>query len=208
MHWAHIVALQHAQAACSDPPEQLRAGAQAQMLCQIGQHQPAFAAGRQVRRQPRQKGLQHAAAFVVHRMLDGRARPRRHPGRVADDERRLPFGEQVHVLQRDLLGQAQPLQVVPGAGQGARGVFGGYYAAHTAARQHGGEHAGASADVKRQLLGRQRRFRNQVDVFTAHRREDAVVRVNAVAGRIAQRCNFHALFTPFVRADHTQQFAQ
>ena len=53
-------------------------------------------------------------------------------------------------------------------------------------------------------IGRQRRRRDEVEVLAAHRREDAVVRVDARA----ERRDRHASAAPLVRADHAEQFAQ
>ena len=77
----------------------------------------------------------------------------------------------------------QPLDVVPGAGQRARVLVGGDHVPHAAARQDGREHAGSGADVEGQLVRRQRRVGDQVQVFAAHRREHAVMRMDAVVRR-------------------------
>ena len=207
VHGAHIVALEHAQAACIDPPEQLRAGAQAQVLCQVGQHQPAFAAGRQVRRQPRQKGLRHAAAFVVYRVLDGELGRAGTQGGLQTMSGACPSGNRS--TSCSVTCWARPSRCRLSRAQArARGVFGGDHAAHTTARQHGGKHTGAGADVKRQLLGRQRRFPPPGRCI--HR---APARRRRSAGECGLRAHrparqFPRLFAPFVRADHAQQLAQ
>jgi hypothetical protein len=72
----------------------------------------------------------------------------------------------------------------------------------------GGEHAGPGADVVGQARHRdgrrKRRLRDEVDVLAAHRREDAVVRMDAPAGR----GHLDALVAPLVRADEAQELAQ
>ena len=64
-----VDAAHHLQAVALKRGQQFFAGAQTQVLCQVGQDQPAFAFGGEVGRQTFQKTGQHAAAFVVHRML-------------------------------------------------------------------------------------------------------------------------------------------
>ena len=49
--------------------KQLLAAAQLQMLGEIGQDQPAFSAGQQVRGQTFQKSAQHSAVGIEDRML-------------------------------------------------------------------------------------------------------------------------------------------
>ena len=208
---AHVVALDDAQAAFGDPRQQLLARAQTEVLSQIGQHQPAFTLGRQMCRQARQKAAQHVAAFVIDGVLNRRAGACWQPRRVAHHQRCLPGGEHVHLLHFNHTDQSQALDILFGAGVGTRCVFGGHDVAHAAARQHRSQHASAGADVKRQLFRGQRRFGNQVDVFAAHRRKDAVVRVDALDGAISgftQRRNLNTLFAPFVRANHAEQLAQ
>lgn len=51
----------------------------------------------------------------------------------------------------------------------ARVLIGADHALHAAFRKNGSEHAGARADVERQRLRRQGRFRDQIDIFAAHR---------------------------------------
>ena len=109
---------------------------------------------------------------------------------------------------------AQTRQVLPGAVERARVLIGRHDLAHTAAHQNGGQHPGAGADVERDQFALPRRRLGQVrrgdepDVFAAHRREHAIVGVNAVVGGLTERGNFHADATPFMRAGHAQQFAQ
>ena len=112
--------------------------------------------------------------------------------------------------------QRQPRQVLGRAGQRSRVLLGGHDARHAALGQHRGQHAGAGADVEgrqrlqrlQRLQRRQRRVRHQVDVLAAQRREDAVVGVDAVVRRRAQRHHRHALLAPFKGADQAQQLAQ
>ena len=72
------------------------------------------------------------------------------------------------------------------------------------------EVAAGLSDIEGQRLcaGRQRRLRHQIDVLAAHRRENAVVRVDAVVGRRPQRGDGHAFLAPLEGADHAQQLAQ
>ena len=119
-------------------------------------------------------------------------------------------GEQVGLQHLHLALCRESLQILMRAGQGARVGVGGDDLAYAAAGQHGGQHASAGANVKRQQLGRfaqhdgQRGFGDQANVFAAHRGKNAVVRVNAVVvvfGLFAKSGQFYAIFTPFVGAD-------
>ncbi|MNV59481.1 hypothetical protein D3C71_1519060 [compost metagenome] len=81
---------------------------------------------------------------------------------------------------------------------------------HTPAHQHGRQNPRAHTDVKRQRqrLAWQRGSGHQVYIFATHRRENAVVRMDAVARWGAQRRHFHAFLAPFVRTHHPQQLTQ
>jgi hypothetical protein len=59
------------------------------VLGQIGGDQPAFAVRFQVFCQAGKKSAQHAAVRVIHGVFEGRARPRRHPGRTTACARRM-----------------------------------------------------------------------------------------------------------------------
>ena len=203
-----VLSPQHLQAALRNPFKQLFTRAQLQMFSQVRQNQPAFAAGLQVGCQTGQKPAQHAAAFVVHRPLNGRAGPCGQPGRVAHHQRGLALGEQVLLLQLDAARQTQALQILARAGQRTRVLVGGHHALHTTARQHGRQHARAHAHIKGERLAGQRRLRDQIHIFPTHRRKNAVVRVNAVARRCAQGGYFHALLAPFMGAHQAQQLTQ
>jgi hypothetical protein len=95
-------------------------------------------------------------------------------------------------------------QVLARASQRARVLVGGDNALHATARQYRRQHASADADIESQGLRRQRRLRDQIHILAAHRREHAVVRMDA---RL-QCGNFHALLAPLVRADQAEQFPQ
>src|SRR6185369_9625932 len=90
----------------------------------------------------------------------------------------------------------------------ARVLVGGDDALNATVRQDRREHAGAGADVKGQVIRRQRRFAHQLEVFAAHRGEHTVVRMDSVAGRRAERRYLDTFLAPLVRADQAQQFAQ
>lgn len=100
---------------------------------------------------------------------------------------------------------AEPRDVLACARQRTRILVGRDDALDAARRKHGRQHAGAGADVERERCRRQRRARDEVDVFAAHRREHAIVRVDR---RAAERRNRYALLAPLMRADETEQFAQ
>jgi len=100
----------------------------------------------------------------------------RHPGRIAHDERGAPLGKEVRRHDRHLPAEAEPLDVVARAGQRPR-IDVVATTRHAATREHGGQHAGARADVERRAVGRQRRRHgrvargDQVDVFASDRRD-------------------------------------
>jgi len=135
-------------------------------------------------------------------------RLRRHPGRVAHHQAGHRTGrKQVGRLQRDLAIELQPAQVVGRAGQRAGVEVGGGDARQSAACQQRGQHTGAGADIDGAGLrrgGRQRCLGHQRQVLATHRREHAVVRVDAVR----QRRHFHPLAAPLVGADEALQLAQ
>ena len=145
-----------------------------------------------------QKSTQHAAFRIKYGVFQRRTGPCRNPGRVANNQRRTPGRKHVSLQHFNLAGHAEPRDIFIGAGDGARILVGGDHMRDTTAREHGGEHAGAGADIKGELFRilRQRRRCNQRNVLTAHRREHAVMRMNATA----QRGNLHAFFPPLMRA--------
>ena len=83
MHGPHVASIHHLQPRRVDRIEQLRSRSQAEMLGEVREDQPPFAAGFQVRGQPGEERTQHAALGIVDPALDGRARTRGHPGRIA-----------------------------------------------------------------------------------------------------------------------------
>lgn len=68
--WPGVQAAEHLQACMGHPAQQFFARAQTQVFGQVRQDQPAFAACAQVRSQARQKAAQHAAVFVVNRLVE------------------------------------------------------------------------------------------------------------------------------------------
>ena len=168
-----------------------------------------------MRGQPVQETQQHAAVFVVHRAFKRRTRTRWQPRWVANDDGREAFGrKQIGLHHLDRVGQAQAVDVFAGAFERARVHVGGHHLIDFAAqRQHGRQHAGAGADVEHHKfgigrIGRQGRVGHQIDIFAAHRRKHAVMRMDAVVGCLAQSGDFNAFLAPLVRADHAHQFAQ
>lgn len=205
MRGADVVAAEHDETGFVDPLQQGVARPQPEMLGEIGQDQPALAARLQMRGQPREETAQHAAVRVVDRVFDRRARPGRHPWRVADHERRTAGRKQVGLDDLDLARMAEPRDVLARAGERARILVGRDDALDAARHEHRRQHAGARADIERERRRRQRRARDELDVFAAHRREHAVVRMDR---RAAERRDRHALLAPLVRADEAEQFAQ
>ena len=94
------------------------------------------------------------------------------------------------------------------ASQCARVLVGGDDALHSAAGQHGRDHARAGADVESQLARGQRRRGDQIEIFAPHRREHAVMRMDAIVRGGAQRGDLDSLAPPFESPDESQQFAQ
>ena len=85
------------------------------------------------------KPAQHAAAFVVHRPLNGRAGRAGSHGRVAHHQRALPSGNRSVVAARR--GPSDPGAANSSRAQAsARVPVGGHHALHTTARQHGRQH--------------------------------------------------------------------
>ena len=119
-----------------------------------------------------------------------------------------PRRKEIGLDDLDLVAKPEPLDVRARAGQRARILVGRDHAREAAPGEDRGEHAGAGADVEGHARGGggrgQRRRRDEVHVLAAHRREDAVVRMDAAAGR----GDLDALAPPFVRADEAQQLAQ
>ena len=183
-----LAAADHAQPRLLERREQLGARAQAKMLGEIRQHQPAFALRLEMRGEPGEKALQHAAVRVVDRVFQRGGGLRRKPRRVADDERRpsRPGRDRPGPPRRDRRGRAAAM--LSRAHASARGSCSvATTRCDPAPRKHGGEHAGPRADVEGERARRQRRLGHQLHVLAAHRREHAVVRVDAVAERRDQR---------------------
>ena len=76
----------HRKAGGGKGGQQFGAGPQSKLLCEVGQDQPAFATGCQMRCQASDEAEQHAAAGVVYGAFQRRAGLSRQPGRIADDE--------------------------------------------------------------------------------------------------------------------------
>ena len=91
-------------------------------------------------------------------------------------------------------------------------VVGGHNIAQPALSQHRSQHTGARAHIHRRTVDLtgfgQRRFQHQIHILAAHRRKNPVVRVNAVAGRVAKSGYIHALLAPFMRTHHAHHLAQ
>jgi hypothetical protein len=80
--------------------------------------------------------------------------------------------------------QPESCQVLCGAGQRARVLIGGDNMCDSALRQYRRQHAGSGADVEGQRRSRrQRRLGHQIDILATHRREHAVMRMDARAER-------------------------
>ena len=199
MAWPGVDAAQHLQASGGKPAQQLVSAAQTQVFGQIRQDQPALALGRQVGGQPSQVAAQHAAVRVVDGGLQRRTGLGRHPRWVADHQSEAAFDIQVSLFKLDPLGNAQSLKVLRCTDQRGGGQVGGHHLQPTAS-QHRGEHAGASAHVEHtRRLGRSRQLGlgDQVDILAAHRREDAVVRMDSRT----QRRYRHAFLAPLESPD-------
>ena len=204
---ASFFTAQHLQACSSNPALQLFAAAQIQVFGQIGNNQPAFATRQQMCCQPLQKAAQHAAVFVINGVIQQRCHLARQPGRVADDQARLPFGEQIRMLQLHLSLMTESLQVFACAGQSTFACIGRNHGLDAALEQQSRQHTRAHTDVPCLLHASsgQGRPGNQFQILATHRRENAVVGMNAGA---IQRGNLHAFFAPFVCANHAQQVTQ
>ncbi len=164
-----VIAADDLQTRRLDHRQQCIPRAQAEMLSEIRQDQPALAARFEMRGEAVQKASQHAAIRVVDGPFDRRAWPCRKPWRIAHDERRAALGKEIGLDDFDLGLEPEARQVFVGAGARARVLIGADHALHAAFRKNGSEHAGARADVERQCLRRQWRFRDQIDIFAAHR---------------------------------------
>ncbi len=209
---ADVLAAQDLQACGIDPAQQFLARAQLQVLGQIRQNQPAFAARQQMCSKALDKTAQHAAAFVIDGLLQQGAGLARQPRWIADHQGGPAFREQVRLAQAHALRQTQPLKVVLRAGQCPVAQVGGHHLPHATVQQESGKHTRARADIPDggiSLLGcgRQGRLRHQIQVLAAHRGEHAVVRVNAEL-RHARHGQGHALLAPLMCAQGTQQFTQ
>ena len=201
---------QHLQARLRDPTEQLFAGAQAQVLCQVRQNQPAFAARAQVFGQAAQEALEHLAAFVVDGLLQQGRCACGQPRRVAHHQGGLARREQIGVQQLDLVLQTQALEVVPGAGHSAFRHVGCDHLCCTTSRQDCRQNTCANTDVKsdRVCFQRlwQRRLGHQAHIFPPYRGEHAVVRIDAQG--LTHGGNLHPVFAPLKRTNHALQAAQ
>ncbi len=120
MPWPGIHAIEDSQASLFERGEKLGARPQTQVLRQVGQDEPAFAARNEMRGQAAQETEQHAAVLVVDGRLDGRARPGGQPRGIADDERRATLREQIGIHHLNLLGDTETRDVVACASESAR----------------------------------------------------------------------------------------
>jgi len=141
---------------------------------------------------------------IEDRALDRRTGPRGYPRRIAHYQRRFACGKQVGLHNFHMPSQPEPRDVLAGARQRTRVLVGGNDAFDATARQHRSQHAGAGTDIEGQLRRGQRRCIHQLDVFAAHRREHAVVRVDART----QAWDLDAFLAPLVRTDQPEQLAQ
>src|SRR5580700_8071013 len=105
----YIRALDNLEPRGIEPGKQLRPRPQSQVLREIRKDQPALAPWLQMRRQRTEEAAQHLTPGVVDATLDGRTRPRRNPGRIADHERRPPFRVQIRVEYLHALQQPETL---------------------------------------------------------------------------------------------------
>ena len=210
MNGLGIQAAQDREPGVRDPAQQGFAGAQAQVFGQVGQDQPAFAACAQVRWQAGQKSFEHLAAFVVHRLFQQAGGAGWQPRRVAHHHSRLALREQVGWHQLHLVLQAQALQVVQGACQGAFRQVGTHHLRCTTPCQHRRQNASAHANVKRhgvRLEGfGQGGVGDQGHILAAHGGEHAVVRVDAQG--FAQGGYLDPVFAPLERANDALQTTQ
>jgi hypothetical protein len=201
---------EHLQAGAGDPAQEFVARTQFEVFGDIGNDQPAFAARCQVRGQSAEKAAQHARIGVVDRVFDGRTRLRRQPGRIADNQRGTAGREQIGFDDLHFCGQPEFFDIFRRAGQRPRRHVGADYRQATPGK-YSGKNAGTGTDVESlrgigdgSAAGRQRRLGDQINVFPAHRREHAVMRMDAPL----HGGHWHAFLAPFVGADHRQQFTQ
>ena len=118
------------------------------MLREVRKDQPALAPRLQVRGQRAQEPTQHATLGVVDPALDGRARPRGNPRRVANHERGPICGKKIRPHDLHSLRQPETLEVLASARQCARIPVGGDHTHDAAPREHGGQHPRPGADVE------------------------------------------------------------
>src|SRR5260221_11487030 len=71
---SHVDAVDHLETCAFDRGEQLLPRSEAEMLREIGEDEPAFAAGFEVRGEAAQEAMQHAAFGIVDAVLERRAR--------------------------------------------------------------------------------------------------------------------------------------
>ena len=186
---------------------QLLAAAQAQVLGEVGEHQPALAARPQVLAEPLEEAAEHARALVVDRQLESGRRLARQPGRIADDQIRPARREEVRLQHRDAVLQAQALHVLLRALHRAGVDVRGDHAGRTALGEDRGQNAGARAEIHGVRSPRHLGHRgpgHQVDVLGPRGREHAVARVDARA----ERRDGHSLLVPLVGAEHTLQLGE
>src|SRR3569623_229642 len=179
MFWPDIDFADHYQSAGIDPRHHLYARAQAEMFGKIGQDQPSFAVGFQMLCQSAEKGAQHAAVRIVDCGLDRGTGACRQPRRSAYHQRGASGGKHVCLQQFHLAIQTEPFDILSRASERAAVLIGDDHMCNTPLYKYSGEHADTGPDVEGARLRWQRRLRNQIDVFAAHRRKHAVVRMNA-----------------------------
>nr|WP_293258232.1 hypothetical protein [Nannocystis sp.] len=147
---ANIVASDDLQTRGREHRQQLGPRAQAQVLGDIRQDQPALPIGGQVVGEPGEKTSQHAALGIIDRALDRRAGTRRDPRWITYHQRSSTRGKQVGREDLHLRGEPEAGDVLTRTGQGAGVLVGRHHPLHAAASEQGGEDPSPGADIKGQ----------------------------------------------------------
>ena len=90
---ADVHAFHHFQLGCLESCEQIGPRAQSQVFGDIGQDEPAFPTGFEMRAQAIQETSQHTAVWIINRMFYRCAGTSRNPWRIANDKCGFAFGE-------------------------------------------------------------------------------------------------------------------
>ena len=124
----------------------------------------------------------------------------------------MAFRKQIRLHHAHLSCHAKTGEILARAGKRAWVLIRGHDCFDPATRQHRGKDTGARADIEghelRRVRLRQWRGGNQTHILSAHGREHAVVRMNAIVRRGSERRDLNALLAPLVRPDDALQLAQ